>query len=335
MGLGGLVLFALSGLLWWWQVHPSIPRPALIAIESSVESPAAEPPLTEPPLATSSRELLQPQQLMRHIYALNFERFTESGRAQARRYLVETLTESGWTPQLQPFDTGVNIIATRPGTQAGKLILGAHYDTVANTVGADDNASGVAAVLEIARLLHPIPTPQTLEVVFFDQEEQGLLGSVHFLSDPSAHAEITGAVVLDMVGYRCTTPGCQQVPEGLAIRPPSDRGDFLVAIADAEHAQLLDPFQGTPDLKPPTLTINVPFKGLLTPLLARSDHTAFWFNDLGAVLLTDTAFLRNPHYHRPTDQPETLDPQFLTDTATQVAQGTLALLQASHPATTP
>jgi hypothetical protein len=135
-------------------------------------------------------------------------------------------------------------------------------------------------------------------------------------------------VILDMVGFTCQTTGCQQKPEGLNVELPSDRGDFLAALGDAEHPELLSAVEKSalPD-RPKILTLSIPFKGLLVPVAVRSDHVPFWLQGIGAVLITDTAFLRNPHYHQPTDTLSTLDLPFLTDSAQIVANTLRNLLQ--------
>jgi hypothetical protein len=131
-----------------------------------------------------------------------------------------------------------------------------------------------------------------------------------------------------MVGFTCKTEGCQKKPEGLAIQIPSDRGDFLAALGDAEHPELLRAIaDNSLSNRPDILTLSIPFKGLLVPITLRSDHVPFWLQGIGSVLVTDTAFLRNPHYHQPTDTLPTLDLPFLTDTAQIVAKSLWTLLQ--------
>ena len=296
------------------------------------------PQVVQQPIITPQLKPLEPiaapkvskRQLMAHIKALNFERYEDINRSQARDYIINNLKKSGWLPTLQTFEFGVNIVAEKPGTnpKAGTILLAAHYDTVIGSPGADDNASGVATVLEVARLLSKISTAKTLKIAFFDLEEKGLLGSFAFANQPENLANLRGAIVLDMVGFACNTPGCQQYPPGLPITPPSDKGDFLAVIGDAESPQLLAAFnhKNSSNL-PPVITLPVPLKGVATPDLLRSDHAPFWLRGIGAVLITDTANFRSPHYHKPTDKPETIDQEFFTGVAQIVANGTATLLQ--------
>jgi acetylornithine deacetylase/succinyl-diaminopimelate desuccinylase-like protein len=125
---------------------------------------------------------VDPNKLFAHVQALNYRRYTEAERDRARSYLTKSLKEFGWLPTLESFEGGTNVFAQQQGTDpaAGAILLAAHYDTVANSPGADDNASGVAVVLEVARLFSSHPLPRTLQLAFFDQEELGLRGSMAF-----------------------------------------------------------------------------------------------------------------------------------------------------------
>jgi hypothetical protein len=278
--------------------------------------------------------------LFTHIQKLNFQRYTNAERSRTRTYITTELRKLGWTPKLEKFSDGVNIFAERQGTnkKAGAILVAAHYDTVANSPGADDNASGVAVMLEVARILGSRPTPRTLQLAFFDQEEAGLLGSKAFVSKAARLQNIRGAIVMDMVGYACYTAGCQQYPAGLPVTPPSDKGDFLVAVGDTEHLPLLNAFQNSQTISPTALnkedlnlpsvlTLAIPLKGLLTPDTLRSDHAPFWYQGVGAVLITDTANLRTPHYHQPSDIPATIDRSFFIGSAQTVLNTTNTLLE--------
>ncbi|MFB2893815.1 M28 family peptidase [Aerosakkonemataceae cyanobacterium BLCC-F50] len=293
-----------------------------------VQQPISTPKLNTPQAIAAPK--ISNRQLLAHIKALNFERYEDNSRSQTRDYIINNLKKIGWSPTLQTFDFGVNVVAEKPGTnpEAGTILLAAHYDTVIGSPGADDNASGVATVLEVARLLSKFPTARTLKIAFFDLEEKGLLGSSAFANQPENLTNLQGVIVLDMVGFACHTPGCQQYPPGLPITPPSDKGDFLAVIGDVESPQLLAAFnnKNSSDL-PPVITLPIPLKGIATPDLLRSDHAPFWMRGIGAVLITDTANFRSPHYHKPTDKPDTIDQEFFTGVAQIVANGTATLLQ--------
>lgn len=296
------------------------------------------PEVIQQPISTPKLKLPQPipapkisnRQLMAHIKALNFERYEDVSRSQTRDYIINNFKKWGWLPTLQTFEFGVNLVAEKPGTnpEAGTILLAAHYDTVIGSPGADDNASGIATILEVARLLSKFPTTKTLKIAFFDLEEKGLLGSFAFANNPENLTNLQGVIVLDMVGFACHTPGCQQYPPGLPITPPSDKGDFLAVIGDVESPQLLAAFNNKNySALPPVITLPVPLKGIATPDLLRSDHAPFWMRGIGAVLITDTANFRSPYYHKPTDKPDTIDQEFFTGVAQIVANATATLLQ--------
>lgn len=287
-------------------------------------------PFSEEPL---SRDWLTLQvngdRLMQDVERLAVVRYSMGERGQTREYLMEQLQQAGWTPEALPFTAhvsgedlnGVNILAIKPGSNpdAGTLLLGAHYDSVAHSPGADDNASSVAVVLELARLSSDIPPSalsQNLAIALFDLEEAGLLGSTAFVEDvvKGRSLNINGAVILEMMGYTCHTPGCQTYPQGLPIEAPSDVGDFLAIVGDLGPPSLVETFHLSEEFPipvPPIFTVQVPILGTMTPDLLRSDHVPFWRNGIGAVMVTDTANFRNPHYHHPSDTPDTLDADFL------------------------
>ena len=287
--------------------------------------------------------------LFAHIKKLNFQRYTSIERRRARIYITKELSKWGWKPKLENFPQGVNIFAERKGTQeaTGAILIAAHYDTVFKSPGADDNASGVAVTLEIARLLGKARTPRTLQLAFFDKEEDGLLGSLAFTSQPKHIENLQGVIVMDMVGYGCYTSGCQKYPENLPITPPSDKGDFIAVIGDTEHLPLLNSFddnrkqiasksRNSINLNQPSiLKLPIPLKGLLTPDVLRSDHAPFWYQGVGALLVTDTANLRTPHYHQPSDTPVNIDRPFFRGAAQIVVDATTDLLENKKSLKTP
>jgi len=297
-------------------------------------NPATPALFADPPAQTIELPRVVPERLLADLKALSFNRYNEANREQARTYVQQSLEVAGWIMQLQSFQNGVNLVAERPGSDPSlsAILLGAHYDTVAVAPGADDNATAVATLLEAARLLKQ-PTPRRLQLVFFDLEERGLLGSKSFVEQVQP-ASLKAAVILDMLGYRCDQPGCQTYPPLLPIKPPTDRGDFLAVLGNQGHAELLKYFMppekenqsGSPKL-PPVLTLAIPTLGGLAPDLVRSDHASFWANGIGAVLVSDTANFRNPHYHQASDTLETIDPEFFVGSAQIVINAVAQMLQ--------
>lgn len=299
--------------------------------QSKIQNPIPPAPLKKGGYKIQNYPNVSAQKLMAHVQALNYRRYTQAERDRARNYLTQSLKQLGWQLELQTFEGGINIFTQRQGTDpaAGAILVAAHYDTVSVSPGADDNASGVAVVLEVARLLAR-STSRTLQLALFDREESGLLGSRAFVADEKQLENLHGAIVIDMVGFACHTAGCQNYPQGLPIVPPSDKGDFLVAVGDMEHASLLDAFQASQSENLPLVfPLPVPLKGMLMPDTLRSDHAPFWYQGVGAVLLTDTANLRSPYYHQSSDTPATLDESFFAGSAQIVVNAMTKLLESS------
>ena len=302
------------------------PQPVSAPIEIKQKVAIAPPILSTPKVSTT--QLIKHLQKLTRDYAQRSakgDRYTKKNRTFARNYITASLKSLGWLPNLQRFADGINIVAERPGTSptAGTIIVAAHYDTVPGSPGADDNASGVATLLELARIFHDLPTAQTLKLVFFDAEEIGLRGSLAFTANKANLANLDGVVVMDMIGFGCYTPGCQKYPPGLPSFAQRNRGDFLAVVGDAEHLQLLNAFKSA---TVPVITLPIPLKGLFTPDVLRSDHAPFWYQGIGAVLVTDTANLRSPHYHQSSDTVANIDRAFFTSAAQVVVNATHRLL---------
>ena len=315
-----LILFLLLLLLGMGLVSSKFfvaPKPVSAPIE--IKQKVAAPPVVSTPKVSETY-------LFKHLQKLQGDRSTNKNRTDTRNYITASLKNLGWSPSLQSFTDGINIVAERPGKSptTGTIIVAAHYDTVPDSPGVDDNASGVATLLEIARIFSNLSTPQTLKLVFFDAEEIGLRGSLAFTANKANLANLNGVVVMDMIGFACYTPNCQKYPPGLPVFAQRDRGDFLAVVGDAEHLQLLNAFNGN---KLPVITLPIPLKGLFTPDVLRSDHAPFWYQGIGAVLVTDTANLRSPHYHQSSDTVANIDRAFFTGAAQVVVNATHRLLQ--------
>ena len=209
---------------------------------------------------------------------------------------------------------------------ASLIILGAHLDSVAGTPGADDNASGVAVLLEAARVLSRFKPRSQLLFCAFNLEELNMIGSTHFAKKlKAARAKVDGMISLEMVGYTDSKAGSQNYPFGLKAFYP-DRGDFIGVIGNWNSSSLLRrcarQMRQVPGLGVETLS--VPGNGALVPAVRLSDHSPFW--DLGypALMITDTAFYRNPHYHGATDTLDTLDLNFMAKVCDGVVRALVA-----------
>ncbi len=267
------------------------------------------------------------------VRALAFERHDDEARKRARALLAHRLTALGYQPELQAFATGINVAGRRRGTATGPatgdVLVGAHFDTVAGSPGADDNATGLAVALEMARLFAAPATRRGLRIVFFDREEAGLEGSTTYARKPERTEGLRVVIVLEMLGRTCSTPGCQRLPPDAPIAlPPEQRGDFLAVLGNDTDPGLLPLFvRAAAAGQPPVLALPVVDAGHLHPTTRRSDHAPFWDLGLPAVLLTDTAELRAPEYHRPDDVPETLDRGFLVGNAQTLSTALARLLE--------
>lgn len=212
-----------------------------------------------------------------------------------------------------------NIIARTQARRAPLVILGAHFDAVEGSPGADDNASGVAVLLEAARLLASMRLNFEMLFCAFNLEEHNMIGSSHLAKRLKADgAKITGMVSLEMLGYTDHRPGTQKYPTALSWLYP-DRADFVGVIGNWRSGALLRSFAAA--LKKidglPVETLSVLGNGFFMPQTRLSDHAPFWDAGYPALLLTDTAFMRNPHYHSASDTIETLDLDFMA----KVCQG--------------
>ncbi len=265
------------------------------------------------------------QALRRHVHALAVEigpraPFLGNSLERAAAYIEETLRGFGLRIERQRFAfEGIevaNLLAWTPGVAPGGRywLVGAHYDSVATSPGADDNASAVAVLLELAGRFAESRIPICFAAFTLEEPpvhmtlRQGSRVFVRALGRD--RHRVRGAVILEMVGY--TAPR-QRYPLLLGWLGYPQRGDFIGIIADMRSRRfarrILEAFRSNPDL--PAEWLVVPFRGWLLPDVRLSDHAPFWDAGIPAVMVTDTAFYRNPHYHQPSDTIDTLDFGFM------------------------
>lgn len=221
-----------------------------------------------------------------------------------------------------------NVVSVLPGGNGGPLVLiGAHYDSIPDSPGADDNASAIAALLACAKTIGHYEKEAHVCFVAFNREEDGLMGSWDFVTNylPKSGLIVRQAHILEMVGYCSHNPGSQNLPPGIPTEIP-DVGDFLGLIGNRRSNALIDDIlKQSKSYLPgfPVLGLKV-YHGLEKYVLhlRRSDHAPFWKTGIPALMWTDTSEFRNPNYHQWSDTPDTLDYVFLR----QVTQ--LLLLQA-------
>jgi Zn-dependent M28 family amino/carboxypeptidase len=233
-----------------------------------------------------------------------------------------------------------NIIATlkSENDKKGIFLLGAHYDAASGSPGADDNASGVAVLLEAARILSSMKLTRTVQFVAFTLEEpqlqtiKFLIGSQHFAGEAKKKGiQYSAVFILESVGYINDKENSQDIPLFIKIPVPR-KGTFLGVIADRRSKDIMDEFHRisghyVPELQ--TVPYKVPFSGYIMPETRFSDHASFWDKGYPALMLTDTAMFRNPNYHTWRDRSETLDYKFMENVTKAVISATVEICSLS------
>ena len=282
-------------------------------------------------------------QLREDLQALVGERhpITSPNRLQqTEAYLHRRFSEAGLTVITHPFPalggTSHNVIGTvlperGPSQSVPPLILAAHFDTVEGSPGADDNASALAVMLQVARQVRAMTLARPIRFIAFNLEEENLLGSQAYTSLLRNNGEsIHGAIVLECVGYASHQPNSQKIPPGIPIAVPTT-GNFLAVIGNERSHHLTGSVVQAMKPHLPIVPLIVPGNGEKLPDTRRSDHTSFWEQGFPAVMLTDTANFRNPHYHRSTDTLDTLSLDFIAAVANGLKATVIEL--ASRPST--
>jgi aminopeptidase YwaD len=258
--------------------------------------------------------------LREHLQHIARERdpyLATAGHFFVQTYIREQLQQWGsvlshefvWTAQGKIHQNLIlKVPATVPQPSSEVIIIGAHYDGVPGSPGADDNASGVAVLLELARLGTASALRRPIWFIAFDLEEYGLVGSTAYAEQLAAEKQpIRLMLSLEMLGYYCDEPNSQIYPPGLQYLYPKT-GNFLALVGNLPI--LMDLWRFSKGLRwhgVPCEWLPAGWKGQWVEDVRRSDHAPFWDRGYRAMMVTDTANLRNPHYHRPSDRIETLN----------------------------
>jgi Zn-dependent M28 family amino/carboxypeptidase len=276
------------------------------------------------------------QRLQDHLHALTVNIGERSVRVpenleKTAAYITSFYQDIGVAVERQaysyaelPLDNIVAEIAFRADPKH-RFLIGAHYDSVSGTVGADDNASAVAVQLEVARHLAEQKGTNTLDLavkfVSFALEEPPVYGTRHMGSRVYAKMartqkeKIDGMICLEMVGYTCKESGCQHYPFPLMFMDYPKQGNFIGIVNNFKSRGfargLVEQFQKNQRL--PVVKLTVPFNGWIMPAVRLSDHASFWDQGFKAVMLTDSAFFRNPYYHTAADTMDKLDFEFMAE----------------------
>ncbi|MBK8955516.1 MAG: M28 family peptidase [Saprospiraceae bacterium] len=258
----------------------------------------------------------------------------------SRDYIFERLNSKTKAQRLtaqQPPLTIVNIEASQYGFQdpSKVIIVDAHYDSFGSSPGADDNASGIAGVLEAHRILSDYCSNKTIRYLAFDLEEAGLLGSLLYAANQLSKRETVQAVLnFEMIGFYTEEPNTQDLPTGFNILFPDAynkviqdqrKGNFITNVANTSSSTLKTIFDQNAAAYVPALrviSLEVPGNGSIAPDLRRSDHASFWDRGIPALMLTDGANFRNKKYHSASDSIHYLNFNFMSN----VVKATLASL---------
>jgi len=243
---------------------------------------------------------------------------------RASNYIHSVFEEAGPVVREQNYDyydqQVINLLAAFPAANGASAyyVVGAHYDTVPGTPGADDNASGVAVLLELAgRLLQARLKAPVLFTAFTLEEPPAYLtghqGSRIFVRSCQRKGDrVLGAIILEMVGYTAPRQHYPFLPRWPGY--PS-QGNFIGIIGNWRSLHLgravLRGFRKNKSLSARSLFL--PFDGRILPETRLSDHASFWDAGVPALMVTDTAFFRNPNYHLPSDTMDTLDFTFMAE----------------------
>lgn len=312
-----------------------------------ITQPFVVPEYSQPPAVDAERLKAHVKHLSVDLYPRSFERLGNT--RLAARYIEQEFRSFGADVSVQEFkvqETGYSNIIARFGPATGALlVIGAHYDSEGDanegaknpqgyssqthTPGADDNASGVAGLIELARLLSRNPPVRPVELVAYALEEPPHfgtddMGSVrHARSLSAAGREVRLMLSLEMIGYFSDAAHSQNATPGLTLLYP-DSGNFIGLVGRFESLPAIrrvkSIMSGATDLA--VLSVNAP---TILPGIDFSDHRSYWAAGYPALMVTDTAFYRNPNYHQAGDTWEKLDYQRMA----KVVQGVYAVAQQS------
>ena len=302
-----LIIVLVACVLIYGGLYWLLKNPIFSSAEPLTGAPAADPGRLEADVRLLAAS--DPARAFHNAAALN----------AAADHIEAEFRRAGCVPRRQTFkvegDDYHNIVCSFGPETAPRVVIGAHYDVAGDgNPGADDNASGVAGVLELARMIAAAKPDllHRIDLVAFSLEEppnfrSANMGShVHARSLAAGPAAVKVMISVEMIGYFSDAPGSQSFPLSFLRLFYPGRGDFIGVVGRSFDrgpvARVKRLMRVSNDL--PVYSINAP---AAVPGIDFSDHWSFWQHDLPAVMVTDTAFLRNPHYHMPSDTPDTLD----------------------------
>jgi len=305
---------------------------AMVVLWALVTQPLWGPVARVEPKEVSAPRLLYHVQQIVAIQPRDFDHPEVLDRVAA--YVRRELTSAGGRVSDQEFTvsnrTYRNVRAEFGPEDGARIVVGAHYDVNHGTPGADDNASAVAGLIELAYALGRNRPPLRVELVAYSLEEApnfatpNMGSAVHARHLKEEGAAVRAMLCLEMIGYYSDEPGTQHFPvPGMDLWYPS-QGNFIGVIGRFQDGslsrQVTRAMRGVDRIG--VYSLNGPAS--LVPPLAFSDHRNYWQEGYPAVMISDTSFFRTPHYHKATDTPQTLD----YDRMAAVVQGVIAAVEA-------
>ena len=297
-----IALFVILGLVWFFSIRmPGRNQPIAAALDESE-------------MALRAELVGHVQKLAGEIGERNMNRYPQLNAAAD--FIEASLAGAGVKPRRDSFELRGrslhNIEAEIRGARPQILLIGAHYDSVLGCPGANDNASGVAALLALARRLAGTPIGQTLRFVAFVNEEPPYfqteeMGSLVYAKRCRERGDRIAAMIsLETIGYFSDERGSQKYPSpGLGFFYPT-KGNFIGFATNTGSRELL-----RTTVSAFRKAGRIPCEGAALPAsipgIGWSDHWAFWQCGYPAIMVTDTAPFRYPHYHEATDTPDKLD----------------------------
>ncbi|HEY9639563.1 MAG TPA: M20/M25/M40 family metallo-hydrolase [Coleofasciculaceae cyanobacterium] len=276
------------------------------------------------------------QNLLTHLQQVTRDRdpfLATEGHFYVQQYICQQFAQWG-TVESHGFEyrgrTYCNWVLNLPAQSSSSqppILIGAHYDAVPGSVGADDNATGIAVLLELARSLAQQPARHPIRLVAFDLEELGLMGSRAYAAELQQQQQRLRLMIsLEMLGYCDHTPHSQRYPPGLQRFYPN-QGNFIALIGNLRTLPTLIRLSRKirQEGQIPCEWLPAGQRGLIVPDTRRSDHAPFWDAGYPALMVTDTANLRNPHYHKASDRLNTLNLEFLTGVCRGLIAGVRSL----------
>ncbi len=225
-----------------------------------------------------------------------------------------------------------NVVAALPGLERARevVVVGAHYDTVPGCPGANDNGTGIAALLSLANAFSGTRPARTIHFAAFVNEEPPYfqtdrMGSAVFAKQLAQQGtQVAAMISLETIGYYSDAPGSQKLPEGLPVGSFPDAGNFIAFVGNPGSKALVELAAESYG----NAGVGVPAQVAVLPETIEgvgwSDHWSFWREGYPAMMVTDTAPFRYPHYHEPTDTPDQID----FERFTEVVKGMQAVVEA-------